>query len=68
MHSGFVQRIYAPSGFGAGEVVAAAACGSMLGEVAVLKVRKVWKPVGRMVAVVVGVRMRGGEGEKQLRG
>jgi len=31
----------------------------VLGEVAVLKVQEVWKPVGRVVAVVVGVKVRG---------
>lgn len=30
----------------------------MLSDVAVLKVQKVWKPGGRMVAVVVWVRVR----------
>ena len=34
----------------------------------VLKVQKVWKLVGRMVAVVVGVRVRKGMGESSLMG
>lgn len=40
----------------------------MLGEVAVLEVQKVWKLIGWMVAVVVGVRVRRGRGKSSFMG